>query len=218
MNPHTLPTADLAVPAPVEAWPRLDLGLLDEQTDAPPPFPLDVLPPLWRAWTEAAAASAAAPPDYVALSLLTAAGSLVSDRRVAPARGWVEPCILGTMLVGPPSCGKTPAVEAACGLLRTLEHQRQSGPLALQTRAMSAPLFTNGTTIDAILGVLRETGPRGVLLVRDEHGGWPSRMARGPRDGSAHASRARRGVLRASAPLPFKKSRRDRFRLRFTMH
>ncbi len=187
MNAHTLQTADPAVPAPVEAWPRLDLGLLDEQTDAPPPFPLDVLPPLWRAWTEAAAASTGAPTDYVALSLLTAAGSLVSDRRVAPARGWVEPCILWTMLVGPPSCGKTPAVEAACGLLRTLEHQRQSGPLALQTRAMSAPLFTNGTTIDAILGVLRETGPRGVLLVRDEHGGWPSHMARGTRDGSAQA-------------------------------
>ncbi|HEX2887315.1 DUF3987 domain-containing protein [Vineibacter terrae] len=177
----------MAVPAPVEAWPRLDLGLLDEQTGAPPPFPLDVLPPLWRACTEAAAARTAAPVDYVALSLLAAAASLISDRRVAPARGWVEPCILWTMLVGPPSCGKTPAVEAVCGLLRTLEHQRQYGPQALQAGAMSAPLFTNGTTIDAVLGVLREIGPRGVLLVRDEHGGWPSQMARGTRDGSAQA-------------------------------
>jgi len=187
MNTHTLQTPGLAVPAPVEAWPRPDLRLLDEQAGAPPPFPLDVLPPLWRAWTEAAAASTGAPADYVALSLLTAAGSLVSDRRVTPAAGWVEPCILWTALVGPPSCGKTPAVEAACGLLRTLWHQRRCGRQTSDGRAASAPLFTNGTTIDAVLGVLREAEPQGVLLVRDEHGGWLSHMARGTRDGNAHA-------------------------------
>ena len=187
MNAHTLQTPDLAVPTSIEAWSRLDLRLLDEQTGAPPPFPLDVLPPLWRTWTEAAAASTGAPADYVALSLLTAVGSLVSDRRVTPATGWVEPCILWTALVGPPSCGKTPAVEAACGLLRTLWHQRRCGQQTPGGHTASAPLFTNGTTIDAVLGVLHETEPQGVLLVRDEHGGWLSHMARGTRDGNAHA-------------------------------
>ncbi|HKU97344.1 MAG TPA: DUF3987 domain-containing protein [Vineibacter sp.] len=187
MNAHTFETPHLPLPAPVEAWPRLDLGHLDDQAGAPPPFPLDVLPPLWRAWTEAAVASTGAPADYVALSLLTAAGSLVCDRRVMPAPGWVEPCILWTALVGPPSCGKTPAVEAACGLLRTLWHQRRRGQQTPDGRDASAPLFTNGTTLDAVLGVLREAEPQGVLLVRDEHGGWLSHMARGTRDGSAHA-------------------------------
>ena len=186
MHAHTLEIPLLAAPAPVEAWPRLDLGLLDEQAGAPP-FPLDVLPSLWRAWTEAAAASTGAPIDYVALSLLTAAGSLVSDRRVNPAPGWVEPCILWAALVGPPSCGKTPAVEAACGLLRSLWHHRRLGQRTPDGRATSAPLFTNATTIDAVLRVLRETEPQGVLLVRDEQGGWLSHMARGTRDGNAHA-------------------------------
>jgi len=187
MNTHTLQTPDLTAQTAVEAWPRLDFRLLDKQAGAPPPFPLDVLPPLWRAWTEAAAANTGAPTDYVALSLLTAVGSLVSDRRVMPAAGWGEPCILWTALVGPPSCGKTPAVEAACGLLRSLWHQRRQGPHNPQGQTTPAPLFTNGTTIDAVLGVLHETEPQGVLLVRDEHGGWLSHMARGTRDGNAHA-------------------------------
>ncbi|WP_178130453.1 DUF3987 domain-containing protein [Reyranella sp. CPCC 100927] len=187
MNPHILETPDSAAPDPVEPWAKPDLSLLDEQVGAPPLFPLDVLPSLWRAWTEAAAANTGAPTDYVALSLLTAAGSLVSDRRVTPAAGWGEPCILWTALVGPPSCGKTPAVEAACGLLRTLWHQRRQGPHNPQGQTTPAPLFTNGTTIDAVLGVLHETEPQGVLLVRDEHGGWLSHMARGTRDGNVHA-------------------------------
>ncbi|TWT08647.1 DUF3987 domain-containing protein [Reyranella sp. CPCC 100927] len=187
MNAPIIETPHVAAPAPFEAWPNLDLGLLDEQTGAPPPFRLDVLPPLWRAWTEAVVASTNAPADYVALSLLTAAGSLVADRRVAPAPGWAEPCILWTALVGPPSCGKTPAVEAACGLLAALWHQQRCEPRTLAKGITPAPLFTNGTTIDAVLGVLRETEPQGVLLVRDEHGDWLSHLARGTRDGSAHA-------------------------------
>ncbi len=187
MNAPAIETSPVAASAPHEAWPRLDLRLLDAQAGAPPPFPLDVLPPLWRAWTEAAVASTNAPADYVALSLLTAAGSLVADRRVAPAPGWAEPCILWTALVGPPSCGKTPAVEAACGLLRTLWHQRRQGPDNPQGQTTPVPLFTNGTTTAAVLGILREVAPQGVLLVRDEHGGWLSHMARGTRDGSDHA-------------------------------
>ncbi len=187
MDALSIETPRPTAAAAIEPWSEPDLSLLDEQVGAPPPFPLDVLPPLWRTWTTGAAASTGAPADYIALSLLTAAGSLVCDRRVTPAPGWVEPCILWTALVGPPSCGKTPAVEAACGLLRTLWHQRRCEPQAPDGRAASAPLFTNGTTVDAILGVLREAEPQGVLLVRDEHAGWLSHMARGTRDGSAHA-------------------------------
>ena len=164
----------------------MDLSLLDEQHGAPPPFPLDVLPPFWRTWTEAAIASTGAPADYVALSLLTAAGSLIPGRRVMPAPGWVEPCILWTALVGPSSCGKTPAVDAACGLLNGVWHQRQRGPHNPDGRALPKPLLTNGTSLDIILEVLRESR-RGVLLVRDEQEGWLAHMARGTRDGSAHA-------------------------------
>jgi hypothetical protein len=174
-------------PAAAAAWPMMDLSLLDERHGAPPPFPLDVLPPFWRTWTEAAIASTGAPADFVALSLLTAAGSLIPRCRVMPSPGWVEPCILWTALVGPPSCGKTPGVEAACGLLRGVWNQRWLEGVNEKARAGSEALFTNGTTIDAILEAMGQAQPRGMLVVRDEQEGWLAHMARGTRDGSAHA-------------------------------
>jgi hypothetical protein len=156
---------------PHEAWPKMELNLLDERQDAPPSFPLDVLPPFWRTWTETATASTGAPADYVALSLLTAAGSLIPGRRVMPSPGWAEPCILWSALVGPPSCGKTPAVEAACGLVRGVWNQRWLEGQQEKARAGDVPLFTNATTIDAILEAMGQALPRGMLLVRDEQAG-----------------------------------------------
>lgn len=181
MQVHENPQA--AASAAVEAWPKIDLGLLDERHGAPPAFPLDVLPAFWRRWTQGAMARSGAPADYVALSLLTAVPGL----RVMPAPGWAEPCILWTALVGPPSCGKTPAVEAACRLLNGIWHQRQRGPHNPDGPLLPAPILTSGTTIDAILDALRQPGSRGVLLVRDDAGGWLAHMARGTRDGSSHA-------------------------------
>ncbi len=173
--------------APVEAWPTIDLSLLDERHGAPPAFPLEVLPPFWRSWTQEATARSGAPADYVVLSLLTAAASLIPGRRVMPSPGWVEPCILWTALVGPPSCGKTPAVEAACRLLNGVWDRRRRGPHNPDGAVSPAPLLTNGTTIHTILDAMRQAEPRSLLLVRDDHGGWLAHMARGTRDGSAHA-------------------------------
>ncbi|HEX2889406.1 DUF3987 domain-containing protein [Vineibacter terrae] len=175
------------ISASVEAWPPIDLGLLDERHGAPPAFPLDVLPPFWRSWTQQATARSGAPADYVVLSLLTAAASLIPGRRVMPSPGWVEPCILWTALVGPPSCGKTPAVEAACRLLNGVWDQHQLGPHHPDGAVSPAPLLTNGTTIHTILDAMRQAEPRSPLLVRDENGGWLAHMARGTSDGSAHA-------------------------------
>jgi hypothetical protein len=170
-----------------DPWPEVDLSLLDERHGAPPPFPLDVLPPFWRRWTQDAAAEAGAPADYVALSLLTAAGSLMPDRQVMAAPGWAEPCILWTTLVGPPSCGKTWGLEAACDLVRAVESRCVRGPHNPDGPSAPEPLFTNAANFGVILEAMQDAHPRGTLLVRDEHGGWLSHMARGTRDGSAHA-------------------------------
>jgi hypothetical protein len=186
-NMHVSEALQSDTSAAGEAWPKIDLGLLDERHDTPPTFPLEVLPSFWRSWAQAATASSGAPADYVALSLLTAAASLIPGRWVMPAPGWAEPCILWTALVGPPSCGKTPAVEAACRLLNAVWYQRCRGPQNPDGPVTPAPMLTNGTSIGAILDKMDEAAPRGLLLVRDDNGGWLSHMARGTRDGSAHA-------------------------------
>ncbi len=173
--------------ATVEAWPKVDLGFLDDRHATPPAFPLDVLPPFWRSWAQGATARSGAPSDYVALSLLTATASLIPGRWVMPAPGWSEPCILWTALVGPPSCGKTPAVESACRLLNRVWYQRCRGPQNPDGPVTPEPMLTNGTSIGAILDKMDEAAPRGLLLVRDDNGGWLAHMARGTRDGSAHA-------------------------------
>ena len=53
--------------------------------------------------------------------------------------------------------------------------------------ATPEPLFTNATSLGGVLESIQQAGPRGTLLVRDEQGGWLAHMARGTRDGSAHA-------------------------------
>ena len=60
--------------------------------------------------------------DYVAAGLLASAASLIGNARwVAPWDGWREPANLWIALVGNPSSGKSPALDAALDLLRILE-------------------------------------------------------------------------------------------------
>ena len=107
-----------------QEWPAPDWSLIAARRDDMPSFPTAVLPGLWRPWAEHAARAAGAAIDHVALSLLTTAASLIGTaRRVAPTPSWAEPCILWTALVGPPSCGKTAAMDTSLGLLRALDDE-----------------------------------------------------------------------------------------------
>jgi len=109
---------------PDDDWPEPDRTLLAARRDDVPSFPVQVLPGLWRPWAEHAARGAGAAVDHVALSLLTTAASLIGTaRRVAPTPSWAEPCILWTALVGPPSCGKTAAMDTSLDLLRALDDE-----------------------------------------------------------------------------------------------
>jgi hypothetical protein len=111
-----------ATPVGAADWPELDLSLLDDRRGDLPPFPLGVLPPFWQSWCERAAQGAGAPVDYVALSLLSASAALIGGARcIAPAPSWCEPCVLWTALIGAPSSGKTPAIEAVLRMVRELE-------------------------------------------------------------------------------------------------
>ena len=105
-------------------WPEPDLCLLDDWRGHLPAFPVDVLPKAWRSWAPRAARGANASVDHVALSLLTMAASQIGHaRRISPVPSWSEPCILWTALVGPPSSGKTPAMDTALHMVRAMERR-----------------------------------------------------------------------------------------------
>jgi hypothetical protein len=89
------------------------------------PFPDKVLAPEWDRWIRDTAKSAGAPPDYVAMPLLSALAALVGNARVvSPWEGWKEPSILWTGIVGDPSSGKSPGSDPVLSLVRGIERER----------------------------------------------------------------------------------------------
>lgn len=107
-----------AAPWPV---PALDLAAAD--TLPPPALPLhDVFPAGWAAWIEAAAESKGAPADYVAVALLSVVGALIGNARWAhPREEWQEPPAISAALIGNPSAGKSPALDALTAPLAEIE-------------------------------------------------------------------------------------------------
>jgi hypothetical protein len=103
-----------------------DMSLLRPARSQPPPFPGGILSAEWDEWCQAAAESKGAPPDYIAGALFSVAGSLIGNARwVRPWADWEEPPIVWVMLVGNPSAGKSPAMQAALVPLKALEKRIQ---------------------------------------------------------------------------------------------
>jgi len=124
--PATTASAPMTVAG--DAWPEPDLSLLDYRRGDVPGFPVDVLPRFWRDWVCRSAIGAGASVGHVALSLMTAAASLLgSTRQVAPVPSWSEPCILWTALVGARSSGKSPALETSLRLMQVLDADLAAG-------------------------------------------------------------------------------------------
>lgn len=107
------------------SWPEPDMTLLRPDRGEPPQFPgADVFGETWANWIAAASEAKGAPQDYVAAALLAAAGSLIGNSRWTTIwEGWSEPPILWTMLIGPPSANKSPALDAVMEPLRAVERR-----------------------------------------------------------------------------------------------
>jgi len=101
-------------------WVEPDMTVIDNQKP-PPDFPLETLG-AWQNWVEVAAQGGSAPVDYVAVSLMSVLSSVIGNSRwVSPWSGWTEPTILWTALIGNPSSGKSPGIDAVLSLVRELE-------------------------------------------------------------------------------------------------
>jgi hypothetical protein len=106
--------------ASVHTWPEPDMTVLDNRR-TPPDFPVESLGE-WTLWVVPTAQSRSCPVDYVAVSLLSVLSSVIGNSRwVSPWEGWAEPPILWPALIGDPSSGKSPGVDATIALARELE-------------------------------------------------------------------------------------------------
>jgi Protein of unknown function (DUF3987) len=148
-----------------DAWPEADHSLLEEGRPALPAFPLQSLPPWWRAWVSETALGAGAPVDYIVQALLASVAGVCGAGVVAQiTETWHEPMILWQALVGGPSSGKTPALEAlrrALGGVEKTAGREKRGPVVVDHDMPFARLLAAANRL-----------PAGALLWRDEPAAW----------------------------------------------
>jgi hypothetical protein len=173
--------AELPVAKSPDAWPETDPSLLEEGRPALPDFPLQCLPPWWRAWVSEAAHGAGAPVDYVVQALLASVAGVCGAGVVAQITdSWSEPMILWQALVGGPSNGKTPALEA---LRRAL-----AGAERMMARDGRGPVVVDrDTNLPALLAAATKR-PAGALLWRDEPAAWLAALGCNGRGEPRHLS------------------------------
>ena len=76
----------------------------------------------WASWLQSSALVKGAPIDYVALALVSAASGIIGNTRWAvPWSGWKEPPVIWGMVVGDPSAGKSPALDAVLDPIKEIE-------------------------------------------------------------------------------------------------
>jgi len=172
--------------------------------DAPDyrPFPVEALPEPMRGLVAEAAGAVGCDPAFVALPLLAAAAAAIGNaRRVELKRGWTEPAILWTCVVGESGTHKSPALELALRPLRDRqrrdlrEHERameawekeqlrydadlaawrrsrsRGDPPEKPERPVASRCVCDDVTVEALALILLEN-PRGLLVARDELAAW----------------------------------------------
>ncbi len=86
------------------------------------PFPVNVLPEPIRRFVTEAAKAIGCDASYVALPLLSGLASAIgTTHRIALKRGWTEPAIVWTAIVGESGTMKTPAFKLAMKAIRTAQ-------------------------------------------------------------------------------------------------
>jgi hypothetical protein len=106
-----------------DLWEEPDMAVIS-QTEVPPKFPLEFLDAQWQKWVSEMAEAKGCPPDFIVGSLLTGTSGFIGNaRRASPWEGWDEPTILWCALVGLPSSGKSPAMDAVLNPIRSIENE-----------------------------------------------------------------------------------------------
>ncbi|HEY8506073.1 MAG TPA: DUF3987 domain-containing protein, partial [Gemmataceae bacterium] len=164
------------------------------------PFPVGALPAPIDAFARQGALALGCDPAYLALPALAAAAAAVGNSRALRLkRGWEEPCVLWSVIVGDSGTLKSPAYLKAVAHLFRLQHlllrehrealaryQRDKEEYELARREArkegghSGPppekpvlprVVCSDTTIEKLAEILEDT-PRGTLVARDELAAW----------------------------------------------
>lgn len=158
---------------------------------AAPSFPLDIFPEIIRNIIESLNEYENYNIDFTAASFLTVfAAAMGNTWSVRFMTGWVSRPIIYMVLVGSPSCGKTPPLQQAVTPLLKLDgeydqiyckemntYRKWERMSARQREKQSLPEEMNmpqrkchvvvDSTVEALIGALRDN-PRGVLIYKDE--------------------------------------------------
>ena len=173
--------AELPVAKSPDAWPETDPSLLEEGRPSLPDFPLHWLPPWWRAWVSETGHGAGAPVDYVVQALLASIAGVCGAGVVAQITdSWSEPMILWQALVGGPSNGKTPALEALRRALAGAERM-------MAREGRGSAVVDRDTNLPALLAAATKR-PAGALLWRDEPAAWLAALGCNGRGEPRHLS------------------------------
>lgn len=118
-------SAQIAPFNPATDWPEPDTTIIRPERPSAPEMSdaeFDAVFGPWADWIRGAAEVKGAPVDFVALALLSTASAIIGNTRWAvPWDGWKEPPILWGMLVGDPSSGKSPALDAVLDPVKQID-------------------------------------------------------------------------------------------------
>ena len=161
------------------------------KTTETPSFPLEIFPKAIRDIIEALEEYENYNVDFTSASFLTVfAAAMGNTWSVRFMTGWISRPIIYMVLVGSPSCGKTPPLQQAVAPLlkldgeydmiycKEMETYRQWERMSAKQRekhslpeAMKMPQrkchVVVDSTVEALIGALRDN-PRGVLIYKDE--------------------------------------------------
>lgn len=149
------------------------------------PFPLEVLPLAARQLAIEAARSVGCPVDFPAAATLAVAAGVIGRSAVLKLKaGYFASSALWIAVVGPPSDGKSPAVDAAFGATSPIDRDLQAEHAAAMGRwrderhgkdGPEAPrprrLDVDDCTTEALAGILADS-PRGLIQFKDELAGF----------------------------------------------
>lgn len=161
-----------------------------------PSFPTDVFPGEIRDFIKETARSLSCPEDFIGVFALTVLSSAIGSSRVIEVKpDWIEPAVLYTGVVAPPSSKKSPAFKITLKPVLDFQ-QKMKAEYDLQKKTYEEELakwemdkknltkperpilkrnFINDFTFEALSKIL-QFNPKGLILGVDELVGWISSM------------------------------------------
>ncbi len=155
------------------------------------PFPLGVLPPAARDLVVEGSEAIGCQPDFLAVSVLVAAsGTIGRSVSLLLKADYFASSSLFVACVGPPSDGKSPAIQKACSAVRKIDEalkadhdramdcwqveQNAVGSMGKKPKPTAPPrpgrIDLDDITMEALPLILADN-PRGLVLVKDELAG-----------------------------------------------